>query len=261
MNIADRLAANVAWLFTEHAWLDRFPAAREAGFAAVEFPWPEDPAATADAVSASGLRVAQLNADAGDLAAGERGWPNDPSRLGEWRTALADALSFADEVACPTVNVLAGNRVAGVPDHEQLACLTENLRWALPRAADVGVTLVTELLNRDENPGYLLVTFDDAQPLLDALAPLGWRLQVDTWHLGLTVPDVPAAIRRMREHVGHVQVADVPGRHEPGSGALDWEAIGAALEGYVGAIGLEYAPASGTLAGLATLPPALSRSA
>jgi hydroxypyruvate isomerase len=261
VKISERLAANVAWLFTEHAWLDRFGAARDAGFAAVEFPWPQDPAATADAVRASGLRVAQLNVDAGDLAAGERGWPNDPSRVDEWRAALTDALRFAGELRCPTVNVLAGNRVAGASNAEQLACLADNLRWALPRAADVGAALVTELLNRDENPDYLLVTFEDAQPLLDVLGPLGWRLQVDTWHLGLTVPDVPGAIRRMRDYIGHVQVADVPGRHEPGSGALDWEAIGAALVDYGGAIGLEYVPAHGTVPGLATLPAALSASA
>ena len=259
MTIPERLAANVAWLFTEHAWLDRFGAARDAGFATVEFPWPEDPAATADAVKASGLLVALLNVDAGDLAAGERGWPNDPSRVAEWRTALTDALELAADVACPTVNVLAGNRVAGVSHADQLECLTDSLRWALPLAADAGVTLVTELLNRPENPDYLLVTLDDARPLLDRLAPSGWRLQIDTWHFGLTVTDVPAEIGRARDLIGHVQVADVPGRHEPGSGALDWEAIAAALEGYGGAIGLEYVPAAGTLAGLATLPAAFSQ--
>jgi hydroxypyruvate isomerase len=253
VTIPGRFAANVAWLFTEHPWLDRFAAARDAGFRAVEFPWPDDPAATADAVKASGLRVALLNMDAGDLAAGERGWPNDPSRVGEWRNCLTDALELAADLACPTVNVLAGNRVAGASHDEQMARFEANLRWALPVAEDAGVTLVTELLNRAENPDYLLVSIDDVRPLLDRLAPLGWRLQIDTWHIGLTVPDVPAAIGRVRDLIGHVQVADVPGRHEPGSGTLDWEAIGAALEGYGGAIGLEYAPAGGTLAGLATL--------
>lgn len=260
MTIPERLAANVAWLFTEHAWPDRFAAARDAGFATVEFPWPHDPAATVDAVTESALRVAMFNMDAGDLAAGERGWPNDPSRVEEWRTALADALELAGAVGCPTVNVLAGNRLDGASDEEQLDHLAENLRWALALAADAGVTLVTELLNRAENPDYLLVTIDDAAPLLDRLAPLGWRLQIDTWHLGLTVPDVPGAVARARDRIGHVQVADVPGRHEPGSGALDWEAIGAALEGYDGAIGLEYVPAAGTMRGLATLPVWLSQS-
>lgn len=253
MNIPERLAANLAWLFTERAWPERFGAARDAGFAAVEFPWPDDPAGTAASVRAAGLRVALLNMDAGDLAAGERGWPHDPSRVQEWRAALADALELAADVGCTTVNVLAGNRVGGASVPEQVACFTENLTWALPRAADAGVTLVTELLNRVENPDYLLVTLEQAQPLLRRLAPLGWRLQLDTWHAGLTVADVPALIREAAPHIGHVQAADVPGRHEPGSGSLDWDAIGVALEGYGGPIGLEYVPAAGTLEGLAAV--------
>jgi hydroxypyruvate isomerase len=242
--IPDRFAANVAWQFTERPWLDRFAAAREAGFAAVEFPWPDDPGATAEAVRAAGLRVAMLNAPAGDLEAGERGWPNDPRRVDEWRDAFASALELAVDLACPTINVLAGNRVPHVSDADQLACLEANLRRAIDEASAARLILVTELLNRQENPDYLLVTLDHAEPLLERLAPLGWRLQLDTWHLGLTVSDVPAAIRRADQHIGHVQVADVPGRHEPGTGSLDWVAIAAALRdvGYEGAIGLEYRP-------------------
>jgi hydroxypyruvate isomerase len=257
--LPERLAANVAWLFTEHPWRDRFAAARDAGFTAVEFPWPDDPEQTAAAIDEAGMRVAMLNMDAGDLAAGQRGWPNDPTRLAEWRSALDAAIDLAARVGCQTVNVLAGNRVARVADEEQLACLEENLRWALPRAVDPGVTLVTETLNRRENPAYLLTSLDDADPLLDRLAPLGWRLQLDTWHLGLADLDVPAAIRRVGARIGHVQVADVPGRHEPGTGSLDWSAIRAELAaaGYGGAIGLEYRPSTGTLASLSGLPGAL----
>ncbi|MGH2402074.1 MAG: hydroxypyruvate isomerase family protein [Candidatus Limnocylindria bacterium] len=247
MRIPGRFAANLAWLFTEHAWPDRFAAAVNAGFGAVEFPWPHEPAVTADAVRATGLRVALLNMPAGDLAAGERGWPNDPARVEDWRAAFRAALDLSSAVACPTVNVLAGNLSAGVPMGDQLACLEANLRWALSAAAGAGVTVVTELLNRQENPGYLLVTLDDAQPLLEAIGPLGWRLQLDTYHLGLAEPDVAATIRRAAGHIGHVQVADVPGRHEPGTGDLDWRSIGAALTavGYDGAIGLEYRPSVG----------------
>ena len=242
--IGDRFAANVAWLFTELPWVDRFAAARDAGFASVEFPWPDDPAATADAVRAAGVGVALLNAPAGDLAAGERGWPNDPARIDEWRQAFASGLALAIDVGCGTINVLAGNRVARATDADQLACLEENLRWALTVASASGVTVVTELLNPQENPDYLLTSLDDATPLLDRLAPIGWRLQLDTYHLGLTDRDVAATIRRAGASIGHVQVADVPGRHEPGTGQLDWSAIDAALRdaGYTGPIGLEYRP-------------------
>lgn len=244
--IPERFAANVAWLFPELRWLDRFAAARDAGFTSVEFPWPDDASATATAVRAAELRVALLNAPAGDLAAGERGWPNDPARVAEWRGAFASALQLAAGVGCPTINVLAGNRVATGSREEQLGCLEDNLRWALETARPAGVSVVTELLNRQENPDYLFVSIDEAAPLLDRLAPIGWRLQLDTYHLGLGQPDVAAAIRRAGEHIGHLQVADVPGRHEPGTGNLDWSAIGEALRdvGYGGAIGLEYRPTS-----------------
>ena len=245
--IPERYAANVAWLFTEHPWPARFAAARDAGFATVVFPWPEDPTTTPDAVREAGLRVAMLNAPAGDLAAGERGWPNDPARMDEWRNGFGSALELAVELSCPTINVLGGNRVPHATEADQLACLEENLRWALAEVRPTGVAVVTELLNRQENPDYLLVALDDAGPMLERLAPIGWRLQLDTWHLGQAGLDVAAAIRRAGPHVGHVQVADVPGRHEPGTGGLDWRAIAEALRaiGYDGFIGLEYRPAGG----------------
>lgn len=244
MTFPSRVAANVAWLFTEQPWPDRFAAARRAGFVSVEFPWPDDAAETTAAVRDAGLRVAMLNMDAGDLGAGERGWPNDPARVAEWRAAFTDALELATELDCATVNVLAGNRLAAASDADQLACLEDNLRWAIPTAEAAGVTVVTELLNRVENPPYLLATLDDAEALLERLAPEGWRLQLDTWHLGMTDPDVATAVRRAGPLIGHVQLADVPGRHEPGTGALDWATIGRALDeiGYRGAIGLEYLP-------------------
>lgn len=247
MTIPERFAANVAWLFNDLPWTDRFAAARSAGFTAVEFPWPDQPAATAEAVRSAGLRVAMLNMPAGDLAAGERGWPNDPSRVEEWRSALRTALELAGELGCRTVNVLAGNAVADIPREAQIANLEQNLRWALPIAADAGTTLVSEVLNAEENPVYLLATVDDAEPLRARLEPLGWRLQLDTYHLGIGEPDVPAAIARAGSAIGHVQVADVPGRHEPGTGGLDWRAIGTALAEarYAGHIGLEYRPLSG----------------
>ena len=245
--IPPRFAANVAWLFTEVAWLDRFHAAREAGFAAVEFPWPDDPGATAEAVRAAGLRVALLNAPAGDLAAGERGWPNDPSRVDEWREAFASAMDLAVGTGCPTINVLAGNRVPDLRGDDQLVCLEANVAWAVVEAGRAGVTVVTELLNRRENPDYLLATLDDADPLLERLTPLGWRIQLDTWHLALAGSDVAASIGRAGPNLGHVQIADAPGRHEPGTGSLDWPAIGAALRAiaYDGSVGLEYVPTGG----------------
>jgi hydroxypyruvate isomerase len=251
VTIPSHLAANIAWLFTEHPWPDRFRAARDAGFSAVEMPWPDDPAATAAAVRASRLEVAMLNMPAGNLAAGDRGWPNDPARTDEWRAAFHEALDLASTLAAPLINVLAGNRI-GRDLSRELDCLESNLAWALERAASRGVGVVTEVLNRRENPAYLIATLDDATPLVRTLAPVGWRLQLDTYHLALSEVDVPSAIRTAGGHLGHLQVADAPGRNEPGTGTLDWAAMRHALEdvGYQGMIGFEYRPRSTTLAGL-----------
>ena len=247
MIVPARFAANVAWLFTELPWIERFAAARSAGFEAVEFPWPADPDATIRAVRAAGVRVAMVNMPAGDLVGGERGWPNDPTRIEEWLDAFTRALDFADAVGCPTINVLAGNSLDQVARADQMHCLEANLRHALPMAAGAGVTLVSEVLNRPENPRYLLTTLDEAALLLRTLAPVGWRLQLDTYHLGRERADVAVEIRRASGSIGHVQIADVPGRHEPGTGALDWNAVAAALDaaGYSGPIGLEYVPSRG----------------
>jgi hydroxypyruvate isomerase len=252
VTIPPRFAANVAWLFTEVPWPDRFDAARRAGFGQVEFPWPDDPDVTATAIRDARLGVALLNMDAGDLAAGERGWPNDPARVDEWRQAFEAAMTLAQAVGCPTVNVLVGNRGGSADDGEQRACLLENLAWSLGVARARGIGVVSELLNSRENPHYLLASLHDADELWTSLGPLGWSLQLDTWHLGLTEDDVPAAIRGAAGRIGHVQVADVPGRHEPGTGSLEWAAVRAALTdaGYHGAVGLEYRPRADTETGL-----------
>ena len=255
MTIPPRFAANVAWLFTEHAWTDRFAAAADAGFAAVELPWPADPDATLRAAERAGVTVAMVNMPAGDLSAGERGWPNDPARVDEWRDAWTDALAFARDAGARSINVLAGNAVQSASLDAQRACLEASLRWALPKAAAAGVRVVTELLNPRENPRYLLPTLDGAETLLARLRPDGWRLQLDTHHLGLTLTaldDVPVEIGRAAPSLGHAQVADAPGRHEPGSGAIDWAAVGAALSSApdLEFIGLEYAPTGATLSSL-----------
>jgi hydroxypyruvate isomerase len=251
-----RYAVNVGFLYRDLLWRERFAAARNDGFEAVESAWPADPDAFAEAVARERLRVALLNVAAGDLDAGDRGWTNDPSKIASWRRAMEDALRLAARVGCPTLNVLAGNRLADVEPAEQRACLRENLRWALPRAAAGGVTLVVELLNPIDTPDYLVTDLRVAERLIGELRDDGLRLQFDTYHAGRVGLDVVAAFRSVASSVGHVQVADVPGRHEPGTGSVDWVGFFAALDaaGYRGAVGLEYHPLAGTSDGLAWLP-------
>lgn len=252
-----RFAVNVGFLFRELPYLERFAAVREAGFEAVESAWPPvAPEAFAHAVRSNALRVVLLNMRAGDLDAGERGFPNDPRRRDEWREALVQALELAQGVGCPTVNVLAGDRLGDLPEVEQWTVLQDSLAWALPRAAVAGVRLVVEVLNPVDTPDYLVTDLGPARRLMDALGPQGLGLQFDTYHVARIAGDVVPVLRGLAPHVGHVQIADVPGRHEPGTGTIDWQAFFRALDEalYEGAIGLEYLPSGDTRSGLRWLP-------
>lgn len=244
-----RVAANLAFLFTDVPWPQRPGRARDAGFTEVEFPWPPEPNHLAEAVEQAGVGVALLNMPAGDLDAGERGFGNDPDRVPEWREALDRALRLAVRLGSPTVNVLAGTDRSGQGRKTQLDCLAHNLRWGARRAAVCGVRLVVEPINGQDIPGYLLpriadlVAWLDRHGLADAVG-----VQLDTYHLGMAGEDAVAWIGALGPRLGHVQLADHPGRHEPGTGSLPMPAILSALadSGYQGAVGLEYRPTSGS---------------
>lgn len=254
-----RFSANIGFLFAELPYLDRFAAAAEAGFAEVEFGWPmEPPQLVARAVDAAGLRVALLNAPAGDLAAGERGWPNDPRRMTEWRAAFDEAVALAMAVGCPAINALAGNRLDGLPDADQLAAVRQNLSWALERSEGAGTMLLLEVLNPVDTPRYLLADLFSAVELVGAMDHPRLRLQFDTYHLAMLGHDPAEAFASVAPLVGHIQVADVPGRGAPGTGALDFVAFFDALASarYEGAVGLEYLSRGDTRAALAWLPTA-----
>ncbi len=252
-----RFSVNVGFLFAELPYLERFAAARRAGFDAVEFAWP--PVALDDVVGAireAGVRVAQMNMDAGDLAAGERGWASHPEAVERWRAAFDEALDLAATLDCPAINVLAGNAPPATERHALERCLRDNLDWALPRASARGRTLLLEVLNARDTPAYLLTDVSRAASFVSAVEDNALRIQLDTYHVAMGGGDPASWLRRLGPLVGHVQVADVPGRHEPGSGTVDFAAFWSALAdtGYRGAVGLEYVPAADTLAGLDWLP-------
>ncbi|HZN17650.1 MAG TPA: TIM barrel protein [Micromonosporaceae bacterium] len=243
-----RVAANLGFLFTELPWPDRPLAARDAGFAEVEFAWPADPELAAAAVDRAGVRVALLNMPAGDLAAGERGYGNDPRRQAEWRAALDRALRLAGRLGCATVNVLAGTWCAGVARDAQLDCLAGNLGWAARQAGAAGVGLVVEPVNSLDIPAYLLPRTGDVVALLDRVGAPGIGVQLDTYHCAQEGDDPVGWVGRLGHRLGHVQLADHPGRHEPGTGSLPVPAMLRALSeaGYAGAVGLEYHPTPGS---------------
>jgi len=252
-----RLAANLAFLFTEEPYLDRFAAARRAGFTAVEFPWPGPAmAAAAAAAAAAGVQVVQMNMDAGDLDAGDRGYGNDPRRRDEWRSAFDDALAWSGRLGCGSVNVLTGNRIRGVTERAQRGCFLDNLAWAIPRAGKHGVVLLLEVLNDRDAPRYLLTRLSRAITLVEGFGDPALRLQFDTYHMALMEGPVAPLFASVSRLVGHVQVADAPGRHEPGTGSTDFPAFFRAVSGsgYRGAVSLEYVPLADTDTSLAWLP-------
>ncbi|MEO3778723.1 TIM barrel protein [Micromonospora sp. B11E3] len=249
-------AVNLGLLFTELPWRERFAAAAEAGFDRVEFPWPPlVPEEVTRLARAAGVRVALLNMDAGDLAAGERGYTNDPRHTVRWREQLRRAVDLAGELGCPLVNVLAGRRLPGLGEPEQMRCLTENLRWAADVAGAAGVRLVVEPINDRDIPGYLLPRVSDVLALIEEVGRPAVALQLDAYHVAAMGDDVTRTVAAAGGVLAHVQLADFPGRHEPGTGDLDVDALLAALDaaGYDGALALEYLPTLPSAASLRTV--------
>jgi hydroxypyruvate isomerase len=251
-----RFCVNIGFLFTELPYLERFAAAREAGFEAVEFAWPTVPQDdVVGALREAGVGVAQMNMDAGDLVAGERGWASHPADVERWREAFRAALELAGRTECPSINVLAGNAPEGCGRNELEECLSENLSWALPQAAAARRVLLLEVLNATDTPHYLFTESARAAAFIRELGEPGLRLQLDTYHLAMNREEPAGKLRELAPLVGHVQVADAPGRHEPGTGRIDFPGFFGALTEtrYEGAVGLEYLPSADTLSSLAWL--------
>jgi hydroxypyruvate isomerase len=258
-----RWSAHLSLLFTELPALERPAAARAAGFGCVESWWPPagEPAAWAEAVRAEGLAVAALNADGGDIAAGERGFCTVAERDGETFAAVRAALRLAAEVGAPAINVLAGRLAPDRPAAVQRAHAVEVLRECGRLAAAEGRIVVVEPINEHDVPGYLLPTPAAAAALLEQVAHDAVRMLYDAYHAARAGGDPPREIARYADLIGHVQYADCPGRGAPGTGEVDlWALVEAlAATGYAGAIGLEFAPSGCTRESLGVLrhaPPA-----
>ncbi len=252
------LAANVSLLFAEHEYLDRFAAARDAGFTAVESWWPF-PTASPDAadvdalcrtVDGAGVRLVGLNFFAGDMPGGERGVLSDPARREEFLAGLAVIGTVHERTGCPVFNALYGQRKPGLDPAEQAECALRNLRAATD-ALPPSATVVLEALTIGENGDYPLTTCAEvAQVLADAGPRVA--LLFDTYHLTNNGEDLLACVDAYGARIGHVQLADTPGRHEPGTGRIDFAAVLQALStsGYAGLVAAEYRPAAQTVDGL-----------
>ncbi|WP_419759750.1 2-oxo-tetronate isomerase [Acidisoma sp.] len=247
-----RFAANLTMMFTEWPFLDRFAAASDAGFEAVEYLFPYDHAADAvgAALRGAGLSQALFNLPPGDWAAGERGMAALPDRAAAVAQAVEAALPYAAATGCPTLHLMAGNA-----DRRDAAAQTA-YRSAVAATAErlerEGITLVLEPINGRDMPGYFLNDFKFSAELIRSLGLPNLQLQFDIYHRQILHGDVVMGLREMMPLIGHVQIAGVPDRHEPDSGELDAEFIFAELDrlGYGGYVGCEYRPAGKTVDGL-----------
>ncbi|HKT14118.1 MAG TPA: TIM barrel protein [Allosphingosinicella sp.] len=250
-----RLAANVSTLFQELPFLERFDAAADAGFDAAEcqFPygWPAD--AVAARLARSGLQLAMFNMPAGDLESGEFGFAALADRKAQLRAGVQTAIDYALATGTKRLHLLAGCGDAADPAARQV--YVSSLAWAADQLAKHGLMLLIEPLNRRDRPGYFLGDFGLAEEIIVELARPSLKLQFDVYHRQLLHGDVTAALRRLMPIIGHVQVASVPDRHEPGTGELDDFRLFRALDaiGYDGFVGCEYVPAGSTREGLAWL--------
>lgn len=243
-------AANLTMLFTEVPFLDRFEAAARSGFQAIEymFPYAEDTDAIATALAELRLTQVLFNLPAGDWVAGDRGIAVDPGRREEFRAGVATARDMAQQFRCTRLNCLVGKRDDAMSESEQRRCLVDNLRYAAGELAGAGITLLVEPVNTYDIPGFFLSTSSQAGRLLDEVAAPNALLQYDIYHMQRMEGNLTQTMHRLLERVGHVQIADAPDRHEPGTGEINFPYVLGALDamGYAGYVGLEYRPSGVT---------------
>ncbi|GHE22106.1 2-oxo-tetronate isomerase [Halomonas urumqiensis] len=252
-----KLAANLSMLFNEHDFLDRFAAARQAGFKGVEylFPYAYSPETLRAALEESGLEQVLFNLPPGDWEAGERGIASLPGRESEFRDSVVEALRYAEVLGCPRVHAMAGLLPDGADAQTHAAhqaTYIDNLRFAAAEAAKVGRDVLIEPINTRDMPGFFLSRQAHAMAVLEAVGADNLRLQFDLYHCQIMDGDLIRHMERQFPAIGHVQIAGVPERHEPDSGEVHFPALFQRLEalGYGGWIGCEYRPAGATRDGL-----------
>jgi hydroxypyruvate isomerase len=247
-----RFDVNCSILFAELPLAERARAAREAGFAGVEFWWPWEAMAPSDAeaeafvrsVADAGVELVSLNFHTGDMAAGERGIVSHPARVAQFRENVAAAVELAGRTGCRRLNAPYGLRVPGVNAAEQDAVAVENLVFAAGAAQKAGAAVLVEAINSVDIPGFPVDTSARAVAVIEQTGAANVGFLADLYHLAMMGEDVADVLSRHRESILHVQVADPPGRGAPRTGTLDVEPLLRQLagQGYDGWVGLEYLP-------------------
>lgn len=245
-----RFSANLSFLFLDKPFLERFAAAAEAGFKGVEFhfPYAFPLDEVVDAARRAAVEVVLFNFPAGDWAGGERGIACLPERVAEFRDGVLEAARYAEGLKCPRINCLAGLRPADSDEALLRETLVDNLRFAADTLAPVERHVLMEPLNSRDTPGFMVDRTVPALALLDAAERPNLFLQYDIYHAQVMEGDLARTLGTHLPHIGHIQLADNPGRHQPGTGEINFPFLFKHLRGlgYGGWIGCEYVPSGAT---------------
>ncbi len=249
-----KFAANLSMLFNEVDFLDRFKAAADAGFEGVEylFPYAFEKDALVEQLQKHGLTQVLHNLPAGDWEAGERGIACHPDRVGEFQEGVGRAIDYGTALGCKQINCLAGIAPDGVADDMLRATFVSNLRFAAPRLKEAGMRMLIEPINTYDIPGFYLNRTDQAIGILDEVGSDNLFVQYDIYHAQRMEGELAKTIEKYLPRIAHIQLADNPGRHEPGTGEINYAWLFRFIDktGYDGWIGCEYKPAAETRAGL-----------
>ena len=249
-----KFAANLTMLFNEVPFLERFAAAKAAGFEAVEylFPYAYDKNELAGLLKTHGLKQVLHNLPAGNWEAGERGIACHPGRVEEFRAGVDQAIAYATALGCPQVNCLAGKVPAGVSRDEAHATFVANLKFAADKLKAAGLKLLIEPINSYDIPGFFLNYTAQAAAILDEVGSDNLYIQYDLYHAQRMEGELAATVQKHLARIAHVQLADNPGRNEPGTGEMNYPFLFRHLDaiGYTGWIGCEYKPKTTTVEGL-----------
>ena len=249
-----KFSANLSMLFKEVDFLDRFERAALAGFKGVEFlfPYEWDKKELKDRLNTHGLEVVLHNLPAGQWSAGERGLACLPDRVSEFRDGVALAIQYATALRCPRLNCLAGIPPVTLSEEEKRRTLVSNVRYAAEETQKAGIVLMVEALNAHDMPGFCLNNTSQVLELLKAVGHSNLHIQYDIYHMQIMEGNLIGTISQNIDRIAHIQLADVPGRHEPGTGEIHFDNLFRAIDemGYHGWIGCEYNPTGPTEASL-----------
>ncbi|CAM5424676.1 Hydroxypyruvate isomerase OS=Afipia felis OX=1035 GN=hyi PE=3 SV=1 [Afipia felis] len=253
-----RFAANLTMLFNEVPFMERFAAAAKAGFKGVEYLFPYDFAAEdlAKQLSTHGLTQVLHNLPAGDWGKGERGIAIFPDRVDEFKAGVTKAISYAKALKCSQLNCLVGVLPQGADAKKAHDTLVSNLKFAASALKNEGIKLLIEPINTRDIPGFFLTHTKQALALIDEVGSDNLYDQYDIYHMQIMEGDLARTIEANLAKIAHIQLADNPGRNEPGTGEINYPFLYGFLDkiGYKGWIGAEYKPKTDTVAGLGWLP-------